>query len=273
MPELTLTGRVIAIPESRELDVFASMMERRGASVIRCPLVTILDAPDPTPILDWVRKFNAGEFDDFILLTGEGLRRLLSCIDKNEPALREAFVAALTRVRKITRGPKPAKVLRDLGLRPDIAAEQATTEGIIATLQSVPLRGRRVAVQLYGTEPNIALESFLHSAGADVTTVAPYIYAGAAQDAAVLDLLNKMSCGSVDVIAFTSSLQVERLFAVAKPELVQAALANTEVAAVGPVVAATLQKHGIAVKLMPADSYFMKPLTTAIEQAMGSNQL
>jgi uroporphyrinogen-III synthase len=270
MPEPTLTGRVIAIPESRELDVFASMMERRGASVIRCPLVTILDAPDPAPILAWIRNFNAGEFDDLILLTGEGLRRLVSCIDKNEPALREGFVATLARVRKITRGPKPAKVLRDLGLRPDIAAEQATTEGIIATLKSLPLQGRRVTVQLYGTEPNLALESFLRSAGAEVTTVAPYIYAGAAEDAAVLDLLNKMSSGSVDVIAFTSSLQVERLFAVAKPELVQSALENAEVAAVGPVVASTLEKYGITVKLMPADSYFMKPLTTAIEQAIGT---
>ena len=269
MPEPTLTGRVIAIPESRELDVFASMLERRGASVLRCPLVTILDAPESEPILAWVRRFNAGEFDDLILFTGEGLRRLMSCIERHEPTLREEFVAALGRVRKITRGPKPAKALRDLGLRSDIAAEQPTTEGIIATLKALPMQGRKVAVQLYGTEPNVALENFLREVGAQVTTVAPYIYAGETEDAAVLALLDKMAAGTVDVIAFTSSLQVDRLFAVAAPELVKTALEKTEVAAVGPVVAATLEKHGIAVKLMPEDSYFMKPLTTAIEQQIG----
>jgi uroporphyrinogen-III synthase len=160
-------------------------------------------------------------------------------------------------------------VLRELSLKPDIAAERPTTDGIIEMLKDQPLRGRRIAVQLYGIEPNVALESFLRSAGAQVTTVAPYVYAGAAEDAAVLELLNKMAAGAIDVIAFTSSLQVERLFAVADAALVNAALTKTEVAAVGPVVAATLAKHDIAVKLMPEDSYFMKPLTSAIEQGLG----
>jgi uroporphyrinogen-III synthase len=268
MSDLTLTGRTIAIPESRELDVFASMMERRGAAVIRCPLVTILDAPDPAPVLEWIRQFNSGAFDDLILLTGEGLRRLLSCIDKHEPALRADFLAMLARVRKIARGPKPAKVLRELGLKPDISAPIATTQGVIDALQGESLKDRRVAVQRYGTEPNTALESFLSAAGARVVTVAPYVYADEATNSAVLDLLNRMAAGEVDVIAFTSSPQVERLFAVGSPELVKKALERTEVAAVGPVVAATLAKHDIRAKLMPQDSYFMKPLTTLIEQAM-----
>ena len=108
----TLTGRTIAVPETRELDVFSSMLERRGATVLRCPLVTILDAPDPQPILQWLREFNGGACDDLILLTGEGLRRLLACIDKHEPALRDPFVQRLAAVRKITRGPKPARALR-----------------------------------------------------------------------------------------------------------------------------------------------------------------
>jgi uroporphyrinogen-III synthase len=270
MADLTLTDRTIAIPESRELDVFASMLERRGASVIRCPLVSILDAPDPAPILEWIRRFNSGAFDDLILLTGEGLRRLLSCIESHAPELQVDFVAMLARVRKITRGPKPAKVLRELGLKPDIAAEIATTQGVIDALRGQPLGGRRITVQRYGIEPNVALESFLQEAGAEVATVAPYIYADESTNTAVLDLLNRMANDEVDVIAFTSSPQVERLFAVGTPELVKSALERTEVAAVGPVVAATLAKHDIRVKLMPADAYFMKPLTTAIEQAVGT---
>lgn len=265
---MTLTGRTIAIPETRELDVFAAMLERRGATVIRCPLVAILDAPDPQPVLAWVRQFNAGECDDLILLTGEGLRRILSCIERHEPALREPFVAQLARVRKITRGPKPAKALRELGLKPDIAAEQPTTQGVIDALRSQDLKNRRVTVQRYGADPNAALESFLESAGARVSIVAPYVYADAAADAAVLDLLKRMAAGEVDVIAFTSSPQVERLFSVGDADLVKAALERTEVAAIGPVVAATLARHDIRVKLMPEDSYFMKPLTTAIEQAL-----
>ena len=36
----------------------------------------------------------------------------------------------------------------------EIAAEVPTTEGIIASLRSENLKGRRVGLQLYGTEPN-----------------------------------------------------------------------------------------------------------------------
>jgi uroporphyrinogen-III synthase len=268
----TLTGRTIAVPETRELDVFAAMLERRGASVLRCPLVAILDAPDPKPVLQWLRDFIAGSCDDLILLTGEGLRRLLGCIDKNEPALRAPFVHRLGEVRKITRGPKPARALRELGLKPDIAAASPTTQGVIDSLRSENLQGRRVGVQLYGTEPNRPLCDFLESAGAQVLTVAPYVYADKVADDAVRDLLQQMAAGKVDIIAFTSTPQVERLFAVGPLDLVKAAFEKTEVAAIGPVVADALKRHDVNVRLMPEDSFFMKPLTTAIEQSIGSRE-
>jgi uroporphyrinogen-III synthase len=268
--EQTLAGRTIAVPETRELDVFAAMLERRGAIVLRCPLVAILDAPDPQPVLQWIREFNASAFDDLILLTGEGLRRLLRCIDLNAPELKDAFIAQLTRVRKITRGPKPARVLRELGLRPDIAAQVPTTAGVIDSLRAADdLTGRSVGVQLYGTEPNRPLIDFLQSAGARVTTVAPYIYADKADDDAVRALLTQMSDGKVDVIAFTSTAQVERLFSVGPPDLVKSALERAQIASIGPVVTDALARHNVTPRLMPHDSFFMKPLTSAMEEGLG----
>ena len=263
-----LGGRTIAVPEARETDVFAGLLQRRGARVIRCPMVAIQDAPDPAPVLAWSRQLAAGGFEDLVLLTGEGLRRILSSIERHEPPLRPGFVEALFRVRKITRGPKPAKVLRELGMKPDIAAERATTDGVIAALRSHDLRGRRIAVQLYGTEPNRPLVEFLENAGAGVCTVAPYVYADAADEQAVLALLEQLRAGGVDAIAFTSSAQIERLIAVASEEAVQSALGKTLVAAVGPVVAETLRRHGVAPRLMPEESFFLKPLTAALEEAL-----
>jgi uroporphyrinogen-III synthase len=43
-------------------------------------------------------------------------------------------------------------------------------------------------------------------------------------------------------------------------------LAATRVAAVGPVVAEALERHGVSVHLVPAESFFLKPLTTALER-------
>ncbi len=264
-----LAGRTIAVPESREMEVFAALLARRGAQVIRCPLIAIRDAPDPAPVLDWSRRLAAGALDDLILLTGEGLRRILACIERHEPGLRTPFLAALGRVRKITRGPKPAKVLRELGMSPQIAAERPTTDGVIASLSGQSLLRRRVGVQLYGTEPNRPLIDFLEGAGAAVWTVAPYVYADAADEQAVRDLVDRLREGSVDAIAFTSSAQIVRLIAVVSEEAARAALANTLVAAVGPVVADTLSRHGIEARLMPQESFFLKPLTRALEEALG----
>ena len=266
-----LRDQLIALPETRELDVFAALLERRGARVLRAPLVAILDAPDPQPVLRWLRDFAAGGFHELVLLTGEGLRRLLTCMDRHEAALRSPFLAALAQVRKITRGPKPARALREVGLSPDLEALEPTTAGVIGTLTPLELRGHVVGVQLYGTEPNLLLQNFLRDAGAEVRPVAPYIYADKSADAAVLELLAQLSAGAVAAIAFTSSSQVERLFAVAGTERVLAALGATQVAAVGPVVAATLRQRGVRVSAMPQSSWFMKPLAAELARLLGGD--
>src|SRR6185312_14215691 len=113
------------------------------------------------------------------------------------------------------------------------------------------------------------LIDFLADAGAVVSTVAPYIYADAADEEAVRSLIAELRAGRVDAIAFTSSAQIERLFAVGSEENARTALANTLVAAVGPVAAETLRRHGIDARLVPDGSFFLKPLTSALEQALG----
>ena len=204
-----LAGRTIAIPETRELEVFASMLERRGATVLRCPLVAIRDAPDPQPVLAWCQAIRSRR----VRRPHAAHRRRPAPPPElhrpHEPALRAPFIAQLAAARKITRGPKPAKVLRELGLKPDIAAETPTTDGVITSLAAHALNGRRFGLQLYGTEPNRPLVEFLENAGATVSTVAPYVYADEADDDAVRALLNRLQAGAIDAIAFTSTPQVD----------------------------------------------------------------
>ncbi|HVC17998.1 MAG TPA: uroporphyrinogen-III synthase, partial [Rhodanobacter sp.] len=150
----------------------------------------------------------------------------------------------------------------------------ATTPGIIAVLAGLELQGRRVGVQLYGVEPNAPLMDFLAGAGARALPVAPYVYADAAADAEVLTLIEKMHQGGIDAVAFTSMQQVERLFRVAEAarqgELLRQALARTMVAAIGPVVADALSARGVTAQVIPADSYYLKPLTQALIRHLGA---
>jgi uroporphyrinogen-III synthase len=116
------------------------------------------------------------------------------------------------------------------------------------------------------------LMKFLQQAGAMPVTVAPYVYADKSADDAVRALLGRLAEGAVDAIAFTSTPQVIRLFAVADAATVQAALSRTLVAAVGPVVAETLAARGIQAQITPTESFFLKPLTTALEAALGAKR-
>jgi len=274
MPDsLPLAGRRIALPESRELDLFADMLLKRGAEVLRCPLVSIHDAPDQRPVVDWLKQFSAEPWDDFITLTGEGIRRLLGAAERAGGTLREDFIARLAQVRKLTRGPKPGAALRSIGLKADLVALEPTTEGVIRTLQDENLRGRRIAVQLYGSDPNLPLMEFLQAAGAQVAPVAPYVYADDVEDARVESLIDELASGRVDAIAFTSATQVRRLFQIGRRSVGEQRLGeildSQTIAAVGPVVAEELRERGLRVDLMPTSSYFMKPLVRELVRRFG----
>ncbi len=272
MTDGSLQDIKVALAESRELDLLAQMLEREGASVLRCPLVTILDAPDPAPVVAWVRRLIAGDFQDIIFYTGEGVRRILHFA--TDAGLREGCLSALGRVRKITRGPKPVRALREVGLSPDVVAEAPTTAGLIATLQLENLTNRAIGLQIYGQEPNAEMVAFLQGKGAVVSMVAPYVYASESEDARVEDLIRAMAAGEVSAILFTSSPQVARLTEVAEKRGMSAtlktALSRTRVAAVGPIVAGQLLRHGIRADTMPEGAFTMKPLVRAVAKLFQS---
>jgi uroporphyrinogen-III synthase len=135
---------------------------------------------------------------------------------------------------------------------------------VLTALRALDLSGRRVALQLYGDEPNWPLRSFLVAAGATTLCVAPYRYADAAADSAVHELLEAIHAHRVDAIAFTSKAQVQRLVDLVGADGVRSALQHCDVAVIGPVVAAALSALGIAVDAMPAAAWFLKPLTSEL---------
>ncbi len=263
-----LAGKTVALPESRQLDVLAALFERRQSQVLRIPLVSIFDSPDQLTVTRWLKAFIERTPDYFIVLTGEGLRRLLATADRN--AMLDAFITALGNTCKVCRGPKPGRALSEIGLKPDVLGVAPTTDGIIETLGKIPLKDKHVAVQLYGTEPNLPLMNFIKSRGVKkLVKVAPYIYAPASDSARVIALLEKMNEGTIDLIAFTSKPQVRRLFSLAREkgllDSLNSGLNQTPVAAIGPVVEKELIEHGVTVSIAPQDKYFMKSLVRVAE--------
>ena len=269
-----LNGYRILILESREEAQFSRLLAEQGADVVQCPMFTIHDAPDPKPIEAWIRRFIERPCDDLVLMTGEGLRRLMKVARRM--GIEQDFVTALGKVRKFARGPKPGRALREIGLEPQMTTEKPTSEGIAEMLARVDLGGHRVGLQLYPDKDHSALIGAITGEGAEVDTVAPYVYDAQAADANIVTAIEEMAQGRIDAIALTNLGQVRRLFEVAKARQREAqlrdGLARTPIASVGPVVSDELKSHGLRADISPAnDAYFMKPLISAMAAALGKS--
>lgn len=266
-----LNGYRILILETREEAQFSKLLAEQGAEVVQCPMFTIHDAPDPAPVEAWIRRAIDRPLDDLVLMTGEGLRRIMKLARAR--GLDQAFVAALAGSRKFTRGPKPGKALREVGLEAQQTTEKPTTEGVIEMLGRLDLKGRRLGLQLYPDKDHSALIGALAAQGAEVDSVLPYAYDSKAADANIVTAIDDMAAGRIDSVALTNLGQVRRLIEVAKAHGSEAKLRSgfdrTLIASVGPAVSGELAAHGLRTDVSPADeAYFMRPLISAMAAAL-----
>ena len=267
-----LNGYRILILETREEAQFSRLLADQGADVLQCPMFAIHDAPDPAPVESWIHRFIEQRCDDLVLMTGEGLRRLMKVVRRL--GLEQAFVTALGETRKFARGPQPGRALRELGLEPDITTEKPTSEGIADMLSGIYIRGHRLGLQLYPEKDHAGLIGAIKAQGAEVDTVLPYIYDAKAAEANIITAIEEMAQGRVDAIALTSSGQVRRLVDTARAHgraaQLRAGLERTPIASVGPVVSDELKLHGLHTDIYPAnEAFFMKPLISAMSMALG----
>lgn len=270
-----LNGTRILILETREEAQFSKLLAEQGAEVVQCPMFTIHDAPDPAPVEAWIRRAIDRPLDDLVLMTGEGLRRIVKLARTR--GLDAALIAALAKARKFTRGPKPGKALREIGLEAQQTTEKPTTEGVIEMLAKLDLKGRRLGLQLYPDKDHGALTGALAAQGAEVDCVLPYVYDSKAADANIVAAIDAMAEGRIDSIALTNLGQVRRLIDAARAHgseaKLRAGLERTLIASVGPAVSGELAAHGLRTDVSPADeAYFMRPLISALASALAERK-
>ena len=267
-----LNGYRILILETREEAQFSRLLAEQGADVLQCPMFTIHDAPDAAPIEAWIRRLIEKPCDDVVLMTGEGLRRLMKVVQRI--GLEKGFVAALGKARKFARGPKPGRALREIGLEPQVTTEKPTSEGVAEMLSRLDLKWHRLGLQLYPDKDHSALIGAITAQGAEVDTVLPYVYDAQAAEANIVTAIDEMAQGRIDAIALTNLGQVRRLVEVARTRGCEARLREgldrTPIASVGPVVSDELKSHGLRTDIYPAnDAFFMKPLISAMAAELG----
>lgn len=261
----SLRGKTIAFTESRRADELARLIVKLGGTPWPAPAVREVPRTDRAPALAALERICRDEVAVVIFLTGVGTRAFLALAA--EAGRREALCAALGRALVVARGPKPVAVLREAGVRVDVVPREPTSAGVLEALAAHDLGGKTVAVQLYG-EDNPGLGQGLAARGAAVLEIPLYAWALPEDETPLVQLIEALTAGRIDVVAFTSSPQVVHLFAVAarlgRTDALAAALRErVHVAAIGPVCEASLRERGVVPEIRP-DKGTMGALVHAI---------
>jgi uroporphyrinogen-III synthase len=252
--------RVLAL-ESRRAPELAKLIATYGGQPIVAPSMREVPLESNKEALDFAAKLLAGQFDMVIFLTGVGTRALLGLVEKAHD--RGEYVAALQRVKVVARGPKPVAALREIAITPAITAPEPNTwHELLRALDNAGeesaefhLPGMRVAVQEYGVS-NPELLAGLRERGAQVTRVPVYQWALPDDLGPLRAAINAIAERAVDVVIFTTAVQVIHLFQIAAEmkldKLVMDGLRHAVVASIGPTTSEELQRRGIRPDLEPS---------------------
>jgi uroporphyrinogen-III synthase len=252
--------RVLAL-ESRRAAELAKLISTYGGQPIVAPAMREVPLETNTEALSFAEALLAGQFDIVIFLTGVGTRAVLSVAETKYR--REDFVAALQRVKVVPRGPKPIAVLRELGVTPTLIVPEPNTwrdllrvlDEAVSSSPEFRLRGARVAVQEYGV-PNSELIEALLERGAIVTRVPVYQWALPEDIAPLQSAVKEIAAGHIEVIFFTTSVQVAHLFQIASEmkleEAMRQGMTRAIVASIGPTTTEELHRHEIEPDFEPS---------------------
>lgn len=252
-----MTSPLIVSFESRRAPEMQRLIERHGAVSLVAPTLREEAVADPS-VGELYEALVRHEIDGLVLLTGVGLRALVTALEAHAP--REEVVRRLGALRLGARGPKVQAALKELGLREyTMAPEPYEWTDLLGVLEGAwPLAGMRLFLQEYGV-PHPELVAALSERGAVVASVRVYEWKLPDDLAPIHRAFEALASGTARAALFTSAPQLERVLSIAeslgrKDEIVRA-FTNTVVGSIGPSCSARLRKYGIRVDVEPEHSH------------------
>jgi uroporphyrinogen-III synthase len=236
--------RVLAL-ESRRAEEIATLIRKQGGDPFVAPSLREVPLEHNNEAPAFGEELLAGAFDGCIFLTGIGTRLLWKSLLTR--FAESDLKAALSKTLLIVRGPKPAAALRELGLVPDVLAPEPNTwRELLEALKPHP--ARRLALQEYG-KSNLELIAELKKQGREVRPVRIYGWDLPEDTGPLREAAARLISGKIDVVLFTTSLQMVNLMKIASEEgiaqQVLEGLQSSFVGSIGPTTTETLEEYGI----------------------------
>jgi len=239
-----LKGVTVVITRAREQSAdLRESLERLGAHVIVSPAIRFEDPEDWAPLDAALSR--AWTYDWAIFTSVNGV----AAVDRRMGVLGTSW-RIFDGVRVLPIGPSTGHSLLEKGVTLDRMPPIYQAEGILTVLEHEQMARKRILLARAEKAREI-LPDVLRSRGATVDVIAVYRTLSAEPEPAAVEALER-GAGKRTVVTFTSSSTVEHFLA-ALPPGARDALPGTTIAAIGPITAGTLRRHGLAPDVQPEE--------------------
>jgi uroporphyrinogen III methyltransferase/synthase len=258
-----LFGRRVLVTRPRDQAVeLVEKLESLGAEAVEAPMIRIAPPDDPGPLMaaaaapdgfDWIVFTSANAVESFMTALLDGARD----------------IRALKGPLLCTVGTATAARLARYGLKVDLVPDEFRAEAVVdAIAQRGPVEGSRILLP----RSNIGREVIgdrLRQLGANVVEVVAYdTELQDTQRPDDPDVYGMLLNGKLDAVTFTSASAVRNFVTIYGADQAVDLLANTVVAAIGPVTADAARELGIAVNVQP-EQYTVAALVEALAANLG----
>jgi uroporphyrinogen-III synthase len=235
-----LSGHTIAVTAERRAHQQVDYFESRGATVRWVPVIRTESAEEKSALATSTAAVIAAGIDLLIVQTGQGLNWWLDTVSSNQL---DDLNGMLANCEVIARGSKAASSARRRNLNVVWQAPNESVSDVAQHLATMTLAGMRVVVLLDGNDDHRVVEAARHG-GAAVTELHVYRYEMPDDLDDVIDLIDDIVEGRIDVVTFTASPAIRHLRTIAQDagrlnELDEAFRSSCRAAVVGPVCAST----------------------------------
>ena len=239
-----LLGKNIVVTRARaQASDLVERLTRLGALCRQCPIIE--PAPmDDLSLLDYAIN-RLDTFDWIVFTSVNGVGYFFDRLFKKGRDVR-----SLGHLRTAAIGPTTARSLRQYGLRTDVLPKTYQAESLIEAFSQFDFKGQKVLLPRALKAREILPEE-LAKMGAEVDVVPAYQTKESSEG--VVEVIEDLNNGSIDMITFTSSSTVTNFMSQLPADQASALMAKATIACIGPITADTARDLGLTVDLVAAD--------------------
>ncbi len=228
-------ARVVVTRARKQAGALSRLLRQQGAYVMSVPAIRTV-ATDNHAEQDAVLH-NLAPFDWVLFTSVNTVEYFAEALVRNGLDMR-----ALAGKTVMAVGKKTAAGLAKAGIVADSVPANASAEGMLAVLEGVPMKGRKVLLPR-AAEARELLPDTLREAGAEVTVLPVYRTEPELRGGHGERLAAALREGTVDVVTFTSASTVRNIVAMLGDDA--SLLRNVQLIAIGDITAAELHAYGL----------------------------